>query len=355
LLDPLRLAPVRTAAAAGLSAVLLAACGSSNGAKPEATATGAAAPTTTTPAAAATRNSAGPAAVSELRAAEHPVAGEFPPANGRSLRQLALLVKGTAQLGAATGTFTPGTRRYAFALTDSAERFIYAPTAVYLATNPGSQAQGPFPAPADPMEVAPQFRSQQNAGPGGIQAIYWTQLPVARSGIYYTLALTRAGNKLIGSTGEIAAAISTPIPGVGQRPPAISTETLSSVHGGIGLLTTRVPPEEMHSVSFGQVLGKRPIALLFSTPELCTSRVCGPVTDVMVQLQHAFGNRITFIHQEIYVDNQPTKGLRPQLKAFHIETEPWLFTINRQGVIAARLEGAFGLAEARQALEAALS
>jgi hypothetical protein len=54
------------------------------------------------------------------------------------------------------------------------------------------------------------------------------------------------------------------------------------------------------------------------------------------------------------VNNNPELGLRPQLKAFHLETEPWLFTIDRHGVIRARLEGAFGLREARQALEAAL-
>src|SRR5207237_10545506 len=139
-----------------------------------------------------------------------------------------------------------------------------------------------------------------------------------------------------------AASLRTPIPGVGQRPPAIATETLASVHGNVGLLTTRHPPEQMHAVSFNQVLGKRPIALLFSTPQLCTSRVCGPVTDIMVYLQHEFGNKVTFIHEEVYVDNQPKKGLRPQLKAFHLQTEPWLFTVNRHGVIAARLEGAFG-------------
>ena len=52
--------------------------------------------------------------------------------------------------------------------------------------------------------------------------------------------------------------------------------------------------------------------------------------------------------------NQPTQGLRPQLKAFHLETEPWLFTVDRSGVIAARLEGAFGINEFRQAIEAAL-
>ena len=78
------------------------------------------------------------------------------------------------------------------------------------------------------------------------------------------------------------------------------------------------------------------------------------MTDIAVQLQHEFGNKITFIHQEVYVDNKPSKGLRPQLKAFHLRTEPWLFTINRQGVIAARLEGAFGINAATQAIQAAL-
>ena len=107
-------------------------------------------------------------------------------------------------------------------------------------------------------------------------------------------------------------------------------------------------------MSFDQVLGKQPIALLFSTPQLCISKVCGPVTDIAVQLQHQFSNQITFIHEEVYVNNQPSQGLRPQLKAFHLETEPWLFTINRRGIIAARLEGAFGVNAFTQALQAAL-
>jgi hypothetical protein len=110
----------------------------------------------------------------------------------------------------------------------------------------------------------------------------------------------------------------------------------------------------MAAVSLTQVLGKRPVALLFSTPQLCTSRVCGPVTDVAVAEQHAFGNRIAFIHQEVYVGNDPTKGLRPQLQAFHLRTEPWLFAINRHGTIVARLEGAFGTTELRAALRDAL-
>jgi hypothetical protein len=295
-----------------------------------------------------------PPAVDDLNAATAPAAAQFPAARGRSLVQLAQLVKQTATLGAANSNFTPGTQRLAFALTDKTNRYIYAPTAVYLASSPTAPAKGPFLAPADKLAVPVRYRSQEYEGPGGLQAIYWSELPVPRSGVFDLLSLSRAGNKLIGATGEIAAALSTPIPGAGQRPPAISTDTLASVHGDVALLTTRTPPEQMHSVSFNQILGKTPIALLFSTPELCTSRVCGPVTDIMVYLQHQFSGRIAFIHQEIYVSNDPNRGLRPQLAAFHLQTEPWLFTINRLGVIAARLEGAFGRDEARQALEAAL-
>ncbi len=264
------------------------------------------------------------------------------------------LVKSSAQLGAATGTFTPGLRRLAFALTNSSGAFIYAPTAVYIATSPGAPARGPFLAPADPMTVAPQYRSKQNAGPGGIQAIYATQVPAPKAGTYYVLSLTRVPGGLIGAPGEIAVAASSLIPDVGQRPPDIQTDTLATVHGNAALLTTRIPPEQMQSVSLNQVLGKQPVALLFSTPQLCISRVCGPVTDVAVQLQHQFGSQIAFIHEEVYVGNQPAKGLRPQLKAFHLETEPWLFVLNRHGIITARLEGAFGVAELRQALEAVL-
>ncbi len=292
--------------------------------------------------------------MAELGAAQRPRASMFPAARGRSLRALAALVGASAQFGAATGTFTPGTRRLAFGLNASSGAFIYAPTAVYVAKSAGAPAQGPFLAPADPMTVPAADRSAQNAGPGGIQAIYAARLPLPGAGTYAVLSITRTSKGLIGAPGELAVAPSSPIPDVGQRAPDITTDTAATVGGNVSLLTTRRPPEPMHSVSLRQVLGKKPIALLFSTPQFCVSRVCGPVTDVTVALQHQFGDRVTFIHEEVYARNQPHAGLRAQMKAFHLQTEPWLFTINRHGIITARLEGAFGTAELAQALRAAL-
>ena len=287
-------------------------------------------------------------------AAENPSSTEFPHGEGKTLGQLARLATAHAQFAAGTVTFTPRDRRVAFGIIDSTGRFVYAPTAIYIANRSTSPARGPFRAPADPMTVARQYRSNENDGPGGLQAMYSANVSLPHPGRYTVLALSRTAHGLVGAIGQIVVAPSSPIPDVGQRAPAIATDTPASVRGKLGLLTTRVPPEHMHAVSFNAVLGKRPIVLLFSTPALCQSRVCGPVTDIAVELQHEYGSRIAFLHEEVYVDNQPSRGLRPQLRAFHLRTEPWLFAVNRNGVIVARLEGAFGTAALRRALDAAL-
>lgn len=341
------------AAAAAAAAAIAAGCGSSSNSTSSSRSTQSSAAGSTT--ASSSAQSASPApAVAELGPAQHPRAAQFPSARGKSLKALGALARSGVELGAATGTFTPGTDRFAFALTTKSGKFVYAPTALYIASSPSAPAKGPFPAPADPMSVLPRYRSKQNTGPGGIQAIYAADLPVPKAGRYFVLSMTRGPGGLIGATGELAAAASSPIPSVGQRPPDIATDTAATVHGNAALLTTRLPQEHMAAESFDQVLGHKPIALLFSTPQLCISRVCGPVTDVAVQVRHHFGDKVAFIHEEVYVDNQPSTGLRPQLKAFHLRTEPWLFAINRQGRIVARLEGAFGTTELTQAVHAAL-
>jgi hypothetical protein len=48
---------------------------------------------------------------------------------------------------------------------------------------------------------------------------------------------------------------------------------------------------------------------------------------------------------ETFNDNDPTKGVHPpaQVRRFHLPSEPWLFAINREGVVSAAIEGAFGV------------
>ncbi len=174
-------------------------------------------------------------------------------------------------------------------------------------------------------------------------------------GKYAVLVVSNVDGKLVGAATQVQVERSSPIPNVGDRPPRISTDTVASAGGNLDKIDTRQPHDDMHRVNFRNVISKKPVVLLFATPQLCQSRVCGPVTDLELQLEHTYGDRATFIHEEVYVNNDANKGLRPQLTAFHLQTEPWLFTFDRRGRVAARLEGAFGINAFRSAVEAALS
>ena len=143
------------------------------------------------------------------------------------------------------------------------------------------------------------------------------------------------------------------IPEVGEPAPKVTTDTVASAGGDVEAIDTRRPTSDMHG-DFAQDVGKKPVALLFATPQLCQSRVCGPVVDVGLQLRAKYGDQVDFIHQEVYTDNDPAKGLRPPLQAFNLQTEPWLFIVGKDGRVTARLEGSFGLDAFDKALQTAL-
>ena len=331
------IAGLRVSGLAVLAAALLAGCGSASKTSSSTTST--------------TQQAVTP----QIQAALHVRARDFPPTQGQALQAIANQAKPGPLFGPATSVFVPGVDRLGFGLIDRSNAFVYGPSVVYIARNPSSPARGPYPAPLDLMVTPPQFQSRTVANdPRAPKAIYAAQVPFPSPGNYAVLVLTRVNGALLGATTQQAVTRTSPIPAVGQRPPLVDTPTLASVHGDVAKIDTRIPPDDMHRVSFKNVVGKRPVALLFATPALCTSRTCGPVTDIAVEMERQYGSQMTFIHNEVYVDNMPLKGYRPQLKAFHLQTEPWLFTVNRQGRIAARLEGAFGVNAFRQAVQAAL-
>lgn len=289
-----------------------------------------------------------------IRQARDVEASDFPSARGKSLEQLAAKLP-KINVGLATSVFTPGENRLGFGVIDQKQSFIYGKTAVYLARTPTSEVLGPFPAPADPLVVDAPFRSQGAAEEtADIAAIYETQVNLPSPGRWYLLAMTKVRGKTYGAAGELKVATSSPIPDVGEPAPKVKTDTLVDSGGDIKSIDTRVPPDDMHDTDLRDVIGKKPVALLFATPALCESRVCGPVVDIAAQLKKKYGDRVAFIHQEVFVDNMTDKGLRPPLKAFELQTEPWLFTLDAEGRVAARLEGSFGNGAFERAIKAAL-
>ena len=282
----------------------------------------------------------------QLRGATESRADEFPSTSGRTLQEVADSLDGSGpQVGLAGSVFTPGENRLAFGVINPKTGFVYGKTAVYVADSPDARALGPYPAPADLLVTDPAFRSRTAASEKDIfAAIYETRVPLRRPGRKSVLVATKIGSKLIAAPAQINVVPTARdrVPRPGERPPRIRTDTVASANGDLKAIDTRVPPDDMHEVDAADVIGKKPVALLFATPALCESRVCGPVVDIAAQLKERFGDRVEFIHQEVFVDNQADKGLREPLRRFNLQTEPWLFVFDARGRVTSRLEGSFG-------------
>ncbi len=313
-----------------------------------------------------------------------PPKSEFPESEGRTLKEVVNGADGHSELvvSPAAMTFYRGENRFPFGVFHADRSQVGdAKVALYIAKVPlpkgsGSgtgengkrkkgaiarartealeqPALGPFPAAIESLATKPAFRAKTTADdPDAATVVYSTNLDFTSNGEWRIAALIKQGNETVATllpsatVGEFKR-----VPRVGQKAPLIHTPTPADVGGDLSKITTRVPPDTQNRVDYAEVLGKEPIFLLFATPQFCQSRVCGPVVDVAEQVKQQFGDKAAFIHMEIYKDNDPSKGVRSQVRAFHLPSEPWLFAINRQGTIQAVIEGAFGVQRLTKVVE----
>jgi hypothetical protein len=302
-----------------------------------------------------------------------PPKSDFPSTEGRTLRELLKAADGPAELvvSPAALAFYKGGNRYPFGVFERDRTQVPdAEVALYLAKTPArkagaksksgskgpaakAQAQaldqpavGPFPASIESLVTQPAFRAQTTSDdPDAASAVYSTDIDFPSDGEWRIAAMVKQDGEINGTllTGSAVVGEFSGIPKPGQKAPKIHTPTPEDVGGDLSQITTRIPPDTQNKVDYADALGKEPIVLLFATPQFCQSRVCGPVVDVAEQVKEEYGDEAAFIHMEIYNDNDPGKGVRPQVRAFNLPSEPWLFTIDRQGTVSSVIEGAFGI------------
>jgi hypothetical protein len=285
-------------------------------------------------------------------------AANFPQPSGRSMRDLIGNLPQGPVLAPSVTILEPGHNRFGFALFDAGRRQIgELEAALYVSRGVDETAHGPFPAKFEPIDVKPQFESQTTAqDPDAAQSVYVSRVAFQRAGSYLVTAVTKLDNKLVAtSPTQVTVRAGSRVPNVGDQAISVHTPTVTSVHGDVKSIDTRVPPDDMHKVDLADALRRhRPVVLLFATPALCQSRVCGPVVDVAEQVKAQYGDKVDFIHMEIYNGNDLNKGPRPQFTAYGLRNEPILFAIDRRGVVAERLEGAYSAGELEAAVRKAL-
>jgi hypothetical protein len=292
----------------------------------------------------------------------------FPKANGQSYKDLFGSVPEGPILAPTVSVLEKGDNRFGFALFDRAKKMLTGSEVVlYTADKQGGNVHGPYPARSESLAVKPQYVAKTTAqDPDAAKSVYVATVPFPKDGTQAVFGVARLDGRLVRSTpsavnvggvtkgGDSAAstigdAKGNP-PEVGDKAPKITTPTLDSVGGDASKIDTRVPPDTMHDVNYADALGKKPIVIVFATPQLCQSRVCGPVVDIAEQLKAKYGDKADFIHMEIYNDNQISNGTNEQVAAFRLPSEPWAFVIDKNGKVAARLEGAFSVGELDRAI-----
>ena len=291
--------------------------------------------------------------------ASAPAAAEFPSAKGKTLDDLLAEAEPTNEIVVAPAgqVYEPGTNRFGFGVfTVAQDQITDAEVAIYAAHGATGEAIGPFPAEIDSLETDAAFEARTTADdPDSAKAVYVTEIEFDQPGEWRLLAMIRDGDQLLAARMPSAIVDDySKIPEVGEEAPKISTPTVDEV-GDIGEIDTRDPHDTMHEVNAADTIGKEPTVLLFATPALCVSRVCGPVVDVAEQVKSELGDDAAFVHMEVFENNNPNDGIRPQLKQYGLQTEPWLFVIDGDGNVSTRIEGAFSVEELHQAVAKASS
>lgn len=215
---------------------------------------------------------------------------------------------------------------------------------------PGLTAMAGFlPIPgqhADPGEAVSRFApASETIGVYGAEGLVFPQV-----GFWRVTATANLAGKPQRAVGRFEVFASNRIPAPGDPAP----RTDNPVAGAVGVPQraidsragddTPLPDPELHSTSVAAAIAAhRPVMVVVSTPTYCQSRFCGPITDSVSALAKRYGDRMAFVHLEVWRDFD--KGdLNPAAQEWIDPNhsgdgnEPWTFTIGSDGLIKRRFD-----------------
>lgn len=110
-----------------------------------------------------------------------------------------------------------------------------------------------------------------------------------------------------------------------------------------------VPDEVLHRTTIADALGAgKPTVVVVSTPVYCVSQFCGPITDSVAELATTYGDRIAFVHLEVWKDFEKrvvnpfaAEWITPKNGVGDTQ-EPWVYLIGADGIVKQRLDNVIG-------------
>ncbi|MBI2912638.1 MAG: hypothetical protein HYY03_01815 [Chloroflexi bacterium] len=196
----------------------------------------------------------------------------------------------------------------------------------------------------------------------GENGVYVAPVSFDRAGRWgLEASVTRDGRQLEPALFQFDVQEKTPEPAIGDPAPASRQLTTKDVADVAEIDSSYPLRPQMHDITVADALAAgKPIVLAFATPAFCESRTCGPVMDtVMDPLYQKYKDQAVFIHIEPYQLQELRAGIDripvPATEEWGLQTEPWVFVIDRQGMIAAKFEGITGLDEVEATLAKVLA
>jgi hypothetical protein len=221
---------------------------------------------------------------------------------------------------------------------------------VFIAKDAQSPPMGPFPAT---WQAWGPPRGDSFGRPP-IPGFFTAQVNAPSAGSWLVDVVDVVAGKRVEATAQVPV-VTNQVAAVGSK--AISEPTpVATTPEAAAKIDTRQPPAPMHYISLDSALASgKATVLVFATPQLCQSRLCGPVVDeVLTVFEHVTPARANFVDVEIYPDRNPDKP-SPAFTRWGFQSEPWVLIIDRTGIIRARFEGPVVAPEIQAALTPYLS
>ena len=111
----------------------------------------------------------------------------------------------------------------------------------------------------------------------------------------------------------------------------------------------------MHQITLKEAIANGKPTAFRGNPGVLHVRNCGPSLDELIAVENNLRGQANFVHAEVYLNDQ-TQTIEQQIpsptfKEWGFQSEPWLFVVDRKGIIAARFEGGFTATQAQAALK----
>ena len=137
-------------------------------------------------------------------------------------------------------------------------------------------------------------------------------------------------------------------PSVGQPAVPSLNPTLSDTP--IEQLTSARPTGDVdfYRLTIAEALSQaKPLLIVFSTPAFCRARTCGPQLEAAQALKQDYGDRMNFIHIEIFQrpdlllagEDKDDPAVRAAVREWRMQREPLVYVIDAEGLVFDRLEG----------------